>query len=130
MRGCSAAKAKRERLRQAHLAPDYIPTSSLGLALGGGKGRGGRAGSVGPGGSGEEGAEGGKGAGSGSDDEAEAEERMRIKFSGKEGTRWVMGVVIGEAHFSLLRNVHIYIRGAKGTPSITVLFTIWRWFLS
>ncbi|EFJ52932.1 hypothetical protein VOLCADRAFT_86421 [Volvox carteri f. nagariensis] len=86
-----AAKAKRERLRQAHLAPDYIPTSGLGLAMGrlrgtagpGGAGAG-RGASVGPGGSG--GTEGGEG-GEGSDSDAEAEETMRIRFSGKEGGR-------------------------------------------
>ncbi|GIM09411.1 hypothetical protein Vretimale_13260 [Volvox reticuliferus] len=87
-----AAKAKRERLRQAHLAPDYIPTSGLGLAMGrlrgapgAPAGAGTRGGSVGPGGSGSA-AEGGGGA-SGSDSEVEAEETMRIRFSGKEGGR-------------------------------------------
>ncbi|KXZ48179.1 hypothetical protein GPECTOR_30g275 [Gonium pectorale] len=85
-----AAKAKRERLRQAHFAPDYVPLSGLGVGLGrlrAGGGAGGglaaaaRGGSAGPGGaaSGTEG-----GAGSGSDSEAEAEDMMRMKFSGKE----------------------------------------------
>ncbi|KAG2423252.1 hypothetical protein HYH02_015353 [Chlamydomonas schloesseri] len=85
-----AAKAKRERLRQAHLAPDYIPTAGLaGLSRLGGRGGGGgggggrRAGSAGPDGSGEGGEGGAGGSGSGSDEEAE--EMMRIKFSGKEG---------------------------------------------
>ncbi|KAG2502106.1 hypothetical protein HYH03_000598 [Edaphochlamys debaryana] len=75
-----AVKAKRERLRQAHLAPDYIPTSSIAGLSGRRWGGAGREGSAGPGGSGEAG-------GSGSDSEAEAEDLMRIKFSGKEPSR-------------------------------------------
>ncbi|GFR43325.1 hypothetical protein Agub_g4394, partial [Astrephomene gubernaculifera] len=81
-----AAKAKRERLRQAHLAPDYVPLAGLGLGMGrlrgaGAAGGGGRGGSAGPAGS-----EGRAGSGS-EDSEEEAEEMMRIRFSGKEGVR-------------------------------------------
>lgn len=83
---CSAAKAKRERLRQAHFAPDYVPVPGGGGAGGlGGLGR-----LRAPGGAGKgslaaaaaaEDAEAQEGE-QGSDEEAEEEERMRMRFSG------------------------------------------------
>ncbi|KAF8061109.1 TOC34 [Scenedesmus sp. PABB004] len=93
------AKEKRERLRQAHLAPDYVPLGGasrlLGSAAAGsglGPGRGGRWGGGGAGdgdasnggagdgsGSGSEG-----GSGAGSDGEQELEERMRLAFDGED----------------------------------------------
>lgn len=65
------AKAKRERLRQAHLAPDYVPVIS---GLSSGMGHEGGSSVFGDGTAGEVGA-------SGSDDEHEQEAGMRIAFT-------------------------------------------------
>lgn len=95
---CRRAKAKRERLRQAHLAPDYLPLGGasklLGVpaAAGSGEAAAGRqyAGSESEGEGDEEGGEGLAGAreqglgGRGSDSETELEERMRLTFVGQQ----------------------------------------------
>lgn len=106
---CSRAKAKRERLRQAHLAPDYLPlggaskllgvTSSAAAGAGGGGSNTGVAIAGGPyGGSESEGDQDSQDGGGGSqglrpprqqglggsDSETELEERMRLTFVGQQ----------------------------------------------
>ena len=71
------AKEKRERLRHAHLAPDYIPLHSITRTTAGAGGRAARGGRAGP----SLVDDGAAGAAEGSGSDEEPEEMMRLKFT-------------------------------------------------